>query len=102
MSPVQHNRMPRHSDKLEQQRYGYNNRRFQYNHCQEPDQRRYSHASQALPNHSNNDTASIVLNALENFSAKISMQLLAQAVLASIQEFNGKDKAMTIPWLDQF
>ena len=42
-----------------------------------------------------------MLNALENFSAKISMQLLAQAVLGSIQEFDGKDKATTKPWHDQ-
>ena len=42
-----------------------------------------------------------MLNALEKFSAKISVQPLAQAVLGSIQEFDGKDKATTIPWLDQ-
>ena len=29
------------------------------------------------------------------------MQPLAQAALRSIQEFNGNDKAATIPWLDQ-
>ena len=42
-----------------------------------------------------------MLNVWENFMANISMQLLAQAALGSIQEFNRKDKAMTIPWLDQ-
>ena len=42
-----------------------------------------------------------MINALENFTAKISVQPLAQALLESIQEFNGNDKAATIPWLDQ-
>ena len=42
-----------------------------------------------------------MINALENVTAKISVQLLAQAALRSIQEFNGNDKAATIPWLDQ-
>ena len=92
--------MPRHFDKLEQQRYGYNGRRFQYNHCQEPDQRRYLYAFQALPNHTNNDT-SIVLNALENVSAKNSVQPLAKAVPGSTQEFDRKDKETTIPWPNQ-
>ena len=93
--------MPRCFDELKHQRYGYNNRRFQYNHCQDPDQRRYLYTSQASPNHTINDITSIVLNALENFSAKMSMQPLAQAVLGSIQELDGKDKATTIPWHDQ-
>ena len=42
-----------------------------------------------------------MINALENFTAKISVQLLALAVLGSIQEFDGNDKAAAIPWLDQ-
>ena len=42
-----------------------------------------------------------MINALENFTAKISMHLLAQAALRPIQEFDGNDKAATIPWLDQ-
>ena len=42
-----------------------------------------------------------MINALENFTAKISVQPLAQAALWSIQEFDGNDKATTIPWLDQ-
>ena len=42
-----------------------------------------------------------MLNSLENFSARISMQPLAQATHGSIQEFDRKDKATTIPWLDQ-
>ena len=42
-----------------------------------------------------------MLNALEKSTAKISVYPLAQAVLATFQEFDGKDKAMTIPWLDQ-
>ena len=29
------------------------------------------------------------------------MEPLAQTALGSIQEFDGKDKATTIPWLDQ-
>ena len=56
--------------------------------------------SQASSNHANNDSNSIMLNALENFTAKISVQPLAKATLGSIQEFNGKDKVITIPWLD--
>ena len=42
-----------------------------------------------------------MLNALENFTMKISIQPLAQAALGSIQEFDGKDKVMTMPWLYQ-
>ena len=41
-----------------------------------------------------------MINPLENFTAKISVQLLAQAALRSIQEFDGNDKAATIFWLD--
>ena len=43
----------------------------------------------------------LMLNALENFITKSSVQPLAQAALRSIQEFDGNDKAMPIPWLDQ-
>ena len=42
-----------------------------------------------------------MINALENFTAKISVQPLAQAAFGSIQEFDGNDKTSTIPWLDQ-
>ena len=42
-----------------------------------------------------------MINASENFTAKISMQPLTQVVLGSIQEFGGNDQAATIPWLDQ-
>ena len=42
-----------------------------------------------------------MLNALENFSAKISLQPLAQAAHGSIQEFDGNDKATIVPLLDQ-
>ena len=42
-----------------------------------------------------------MITASENFTAKISVQPLAQAALVSIQEFDGNDKAATIPWLDQ-
>ena len=42
-----------------------------------------------------------MLNALENLKAKISVQPLAKVALGSIQEFDGNDKATTIPWLDQ-
>ena len=78
-----------------------NKRRFQHNHCQEPEGMRYSYAFQALSNHNNNDTASTVLIALENFSVKMSVQQLAHTALGSIQEFDGKDKSATIPWLDE-
>ena len=61
-------------------------------------EKRYSHAS---PN-TNSDSTSIMMNALEKFITKISVQPLAQAALGSIQEFNGNNKAATIPWLDQF
>ena len=98
---VPNNSKSRHFYELEQQRYGYHDRRFQHNCHQEPDKRSYSYVSQDLSNHASNDTTSIMLNALENFSAKISMQPLAQAALGSIQKFSGKDKATTIPWLDQ-
>ena len=42
-----------------------------------------------------------MINALENFTARISLQPSVQATLGSIQEFDGNDKAVTIPWLDQ-
>ena len=42
-----------------------------------------------------------MLNALENFTAKIEVQPLAQTVFRSIKEFNGNEKATTIPWLGQ-
>ena len=45
-----------------------------------------------------------MLGALErlwNFTAKVSVQLLAQLVLRSIPDFDGKDKTVIIPWLDQ-
>ena len=68
---------------------------------QEPDQRRYSHASHVSSN-ANNDSTSIMINALDNCTAKISVQLLAQVALRSIiHAFDGNDKAATIPWLDQ-
>ena len=50
-----------------------------------------------MPNTDNNST-SLVLNALENFSAK---QAIAQSTLNSIQEFVSSDREATIPWLDQ-
>ena len=40
-----------------------------------------------------------MINALENFTVKIATQLMAQAALRSIQEFDGNDKVATIPWL---
>ena len=42
-----------------------------------------------------------MINGLENFTAKFSVQPSAQAALGSIQEFDGNDKAATIAWLDQ-
>ena len=43
----------------------------------------------------------MMINALEGVTGKSSVQLLAQAALRSIQEFDGNDKTATIPWLDQ-
>ena len=37
----------------------------------------------------------------ENFTAKVSVQPMAQLVLGSIPDFNDRDKTVTIPWLDQ-
>ena len=92
--------MIRHFNDLDQHIYGYHDRRFQHKCRQEPEQRRYSHASQASSNH-NNDPTSTVLIALENFTAKVSVQPLAHAALWPIQEFDGNNKAATIPWLEQ-
>ena len=98
MLPVLHSsRIPRGFDELEQQRYGYHDRRFQHNHRQEPDKRRNSHVS----SNAKNDSTSIMINALENFTVQISVSLLVKAALGAIQEFNGNDKVATIPWLDQ-
>ena len=41
------------------------------------------------------------LERLENFTAKVPVQPMAQLVLGSIPDFDGKDKTVTIPWLDQ-
>ena len=41
------------------------------------------------------------LERLENFTAKVSVQLMTQLVLGSIPDFDGKDKTATIPWFDQ-
>ena len=41
------------------------------------------------------------LERLENFTAKVSVQLMVQLALGSIPDFDGKDKTVTIPWLDQ-
>ena len=81
--PVPHNsRTSRWFDELEQQRFGSHDRRFQHHHRQEPDQRKCFHTS----SNANSDSTSIMINALENFTAKISVQPLAQAALRSIQE----------------
>ena len=42
-----------------------------------------------------------MINALETFTAKISVQPLTQTALGSIQEFDGNNKVATMPWLDQ-
>ena len=42
-----------------------------------------------------------MINGLENFTAKMSVQPLVQVALRSSQEFDGNDKAATIHWLDQ-
>ena len=41
------------------------------------------------------------LERLENLLAKVSVQPIAQLVLGSIPDFDGKDKTVTIAWLDQ-
>ena len=41
------------------------------------------------------------LERLEHFTGKVSVQPMAQPVLGSIPDFDGKDKTATIPWLDQ-
>ena len=71
MSPVPHNRISRHFIELEQQRYGY------------IDQRMYYPASHVSSN-ANSDSTSIMINALENLTAKISVQPLVQVALGSI------------------
>ena len=81
-------------DRQGQQRYNHYDWRSQNHSRQEPDQRRYSHT---LPNTDNN-SASVLLYALGDFSAK---QALAQSTLNSIQEFDGSNREATIPWLDQ-
>ena len=45
-----------------------------------------------------NDSATVVINALEYFSAK---QVLAQSTLNAIQEFDGSDRESTLSWLVQ-
>ena len=95
MSPVpQHYHQHRQHDRQRQQRYNHYDWRFQHCSRQEPDHRRYSHT---LPNTDNNST-SVVLHALEKFSAK---QALAQSTCNSIQEFDGSNREATVPWLDQ-
>ena len=42
-----------------------------------------------------------MINALENFTAKVAVHSLAQASLGSIPAFDGNNKAATIPLLDQ-
>ena len=44
---------------------------------------------------------SAIENFTANFTAKMSGQPLDHAALRSIQEFDGNDKAATMPWLDQ-
>ena len=95
MAPVsQQYHHHRQHDIQGQWRYNHYNQRSQRCSRQEQDQRRYSHT---LPNTDNNST-SVVLNAVEKLSAK---QRLAQSTLNSIQEFDGNDMEATILWLDQ-
>ena len=65
----------------------YNNydRRSQHYNRPEADHRRYL---QALRN-TNNNTTTVVINALESFSAK---QAIAQSTLNAIKEFDGTDR----------
>ena len=41
------------------------------------------------------------LQKVENFTVNVSVQPMAQLVLGSFQDFDGKDKTVTMPWLDQ-
>ena len=84
----------RHYDSQGHNRYNNYNRRSKHYKRPEADHGRYS---QALPN-KNNDSATVVINVLESFSAK---QALAQYTLNAIQEFNGSDRESTLSWLDQ-
>ena len=84
-------RQHRNYDSQGHNRYNYD-RRFQHYNRPEADHRRYSHT---LPN-AHNDSATVVINAVESFSAK---QVLAQLTLHVIQEFNGSDRESTLTWL---
>ena len=87
-------RQHRHYNSQGQHRYNNYDRSSQHYNRPEADHRRYS---QALTN-TNNDSTTVVLSALETFSAK---QALVQSTLNAIQEFNGSNRESTISWLDQ-
>ena len=87
-------RQHRHYNSQGHNRYNNYNRMSQHYNRPEADHRRYL---QALSN-TNNDSATVVINALESFSAK---QVLAQFTLNAIQEFNGSDRETTLSWLDR-
>ena len=84
----------RQCDGQGQHRYNHYDWRSQHKCGQEQDERRYSNMYQNIDNNS----TTVVLNALESFSAK---QALAPSTLNTIQEFDSSNKERIIPWLDQ-
>ena len=95
MSPVSlDNIQHRNYNSQGHHRYSNYDGRSQHYNRPEADHRRHS---QTLPN-VHNYHATVVINALESFSAK---QVLAQSTLNAIQEFDGSNKESTLTWLDQ-
>ena len=86
MSPV----VPNQNDHIH-----YDNQGWQGNHFdwQVPKQRRFPQASYN-PNNTNNPT---FLHVLDSYSSK---QVITQTTLNVIPEYDGTDKAATLPWLD--
>ena len=87
-------RQHRNHESQRHRRYSNYKRRVQHYKRPEADHRRYSHI---LPN-TCNDSATVVINALESFSAK---QALAQSTLNTIQQFDGSNRESTLTWPDQ-
>ena len=87
-------RQHRHYDSHGHNRYNNYNRRSEHHNRPEADHRR---SLLALSN-THNDSATVVINALESFSAK---QTLAQSRLNAIQEFDGSDRELMLSWLEQ-
>ena len=86
-------RQPRHYECQGHNRYNNYDRRSQHYNRPQADHRRYS---QTLPN-THNYSATVVINALESFSAK---QALEHSTHNALQEFDGNDRESTLSWLD--